>query len=66
MNAVRAKIARVTRALPETKVRILLEFAQWLADRPEALTPRELKSMKRGERQIAGGDYVWWRAVRRT
>jgi hypothetical protein len=66
MSETRQKLEKVVRELSEDESRILLKFAEWLKDQPEELTEKELTVLRRGEKQIREGDFVWWRDVKRS
>lgn len=66
MSAVKQELRKVVGELSEDESRILLKFAEWLREQKEELTEKELAILRRGERQISQGDFVWWRDVKRT
>ena len=66
MNATKQELRKVVGELSEDESRILLKFAEWLREQKEELTDKELAILRRGERQIREGDFVWWRDVKRT
>ena len=60
------ELEKVVGELSDDESRILLKFAEWLRSQGEELTDKELAILHKGERQIRGGDFVWWRDVKRT
>lgn len=66
MSAVKQELEKVVEELSEDESRILLKFAEWLKSQGEELTAKELTILRKGERQIRAGDFVWWRDVKRT
>lgn len=66
MSAAKQELRKVVGQLSEDESRILLKFAEWLRDQEEELTDKELAILRRGERQIRKGEFVWWRDVKRT
>ncbi|OGO17554.1 MAG: hypothetical protein A2Z15_08390 [Chloroflexi bacterium RBG_16_50_11] len=66
MSAVKQELKKVVGELSEDESRILLKFAEWLKDQGEELTDAELATLRRGEKQIREGEFVWWRDVKRT
>ena len=66
MTTARQELDKVIKQLPEDKQRIILRFAEWLRDQESEFTEDELNILRRGEKQIRKGDFVWWRDVKRT
>ncbi len=66
MSAAKQELKKVVGELSEDESRILLRFAEWLKDQGEELTAKELAILRRGEKQIREGEFVWWRDVKRT
>jgi hypothetical protein len=66
MSAAKQELKKVVRELSEDESRILLKFAEWLKDNGEDLTDKELALLRKGEKQIRDGEFVWWRDVKRT
>ena len=66
MSAIKQELENIVEELSEDESRILLKFAEWLREQKEELTDKELAILRRGERQIREGDFVWWRDVKRT
>ncbi len=66
MDVAKQELKEVVGDLSEDKSRILLKFAEWLRDREEHQTEKELAILLKGEKQIRRGDFVWWRDVKRT
>lgn len=66
MSVAKQELKKVVGELSEDESRILLKFAEWLREQKEELTDKELAILRRGERQIREGDFVWWRDVKRT
>ncbi len=66
MSAVKQELRKVVGELSDDESRILLKFAEWLREQKEELTDKELALLRRGEKQIRQGDFVWWRDVKRT
>ena len=65
MSAVKQELKKVVGELSEDESRILLKFAEWLREQKEELTDKELAILRKGEKQIREGDFVWWRDVGR-
>ncbi|HTE86894.1 MAG TPA: hypothetical protein VK821_19445 [Dehalococcoidia bacterium] len=43
-----------------------IDYLRWLAsDEPEELTPEEWESVRKGEAQIARGEWVSWKDLKR-
>jgi hypothetical protein len=66
MSAAKQELKKVLGELSEDESRILLKFAEWLKDRGEELTDKELALLSKGEQQIREGEFVWWRDVKRS
>jgi hypothetical protein len=66
MSVAKQDLKKVVSELSEDESRIILKFAEWLRERKEELTDKELAILQRGEQQIREGDFVWWRDVKRT
>jgi len=66
MSIAKQELRKVVGELSEDESRILLKFAEWLREQKEELSYKELAILRRGERQIREGDFVWWRDVKRT
>lgn len=66
MSAAKQELKKVVGELSEEESRILLRFAEWLKDQGEELSDKELTILRRGEKQIRNGDFVWWRDVKRN
>ena len=66
MGATKEELRKVVGELSEDESHILLRFAEWLKDREDEFTDKELAILHRGERQIREGEFVWWRDVKRT
>ena len=66
MRAAKQELRKVVGQLSQDESRILLRFAEWLRDQQEELTDKELAILRKGEKQIREGDFVWWRDVKRT
>lgn len=66
MSAAKQELRKVVGELSEDESRILLKFAEWLREQKEELTEKELAILRRGEKQISEGAFVWWRDVKRT
>jgi hypothetical protein len=43
----------------------LLEYARWLLEESETLTPKELARVRQGEEQLRRGEYVTLEALKR-
>jgi hypothetical protein len=65
-SAAKQELRKVVGELSEDESRILLKFAEWLKDQGEELTPKELAVLRKGEKQVREGDFVWWRDAKRT
>ncbi len=66
MSAAKQELKKVVGELSEDESRILLRFAEWLKDQGEGLSDKELAILRRGEKQIRDGEFVWWRDGKRT
>ena len=66
MSAAKQELRKVVEELSEDESRILLKFAEWLREQKEELTDKEMAILRRGEKQIRKGDFVWWQDVKRT
>ncbi len=66
MSPAKQELRKVVKDLSEDESRITLRFAEWLREQRDELTEKELAILRRGERQIQEGDFVWWKDVRRT
>ncbi len=66
MSAAKQELKKVVSELSEDESLILLKFAEWLKDQGEELTPKELSLLRKGEKQVRDGEFVWWRDVKRT
>ena len=66
MSTVKEEIRRVLEQLSDEQSRVILKFAQWLAEQEEELTQEELALLQQGEEQFAKGEFAWWRDVKRT
>jgi hypothetical protein len=66
VSAAKEELKRVLEQLSEEESRLVLKFAQWLADQEEELTQEELALLQRGEEQFAKGEFAWWKDVKRT
>ncbi|MBI2957819.1 MAG: hypothetical protein HYY32_03150 [Chloroflexi bacterium] len=66
MSPAKQELIKVVKDLSEDESRITLRFAEWLREQRDELTEKELAMLRRGERQIRNGDFVWWRDIRRT
>ena len=66
MSAAKQELRKVVGELSEDESRIILKFAEWLREQREELNEKELAILRRGEKQIREGDFVWWRDVKRT
>ncbi len=66
MSAAKQELRKVVGELSEDESRILLKFAEWLREQKEELTDKEMAILRRGEKQIRKGDFVWWQDVKRT
>ncbi|MBM2832635.1 MAG: hypothetical protein HW414_1687 [Dehalococcoidia bacterium] len=66
MSTTKQELKKVVGQLSEDESHILLRFAEWLRAQEEELTNKELAILRRGERQIRKGEFVWWRDVKRT
>ena len=66
MSTVKEEIRRVLEQLSDEQSRVILKFAQWLAEQEEELTQEELALLQKGEEQFAKGEFTWWRDVKRT
>lgn len=65
MSVAKQELKKVVGELSEDESRILLKFAEWLKEQGEELTEKELVILSKGEKQIRGGEFVWWRDVKR-
>lgn len=52
-------------SLSDAEAAELLDYARWLREESEALTPEELARAGRGEEEIRRGDTVSWDELRR-
>ena len=66
MSAAKQELRKVVGELSEDESRVLLKFAEWLREQKEELTDKEMAILRRGEKQIRKGDFVWWQDVKRT
>jgi hypothetical protein len=66
MTTAKQELDKVVKQLPEDKQRIILRFAEWLRDQESEFTEEELTILRKGEKQVNKGDFVWWRDVKRT
>ncbi len=66
MSAAKQELKKVVNELSDDESRIVLKFAEWLREQKEELTDKELAILRRGEKQVQNGDFVWWRDVKRT
>ncbi|MBI2832434.1 MAG: hypothetical protein HYX79_09275 [Chloroflexi bacterium] len=66
MSAAKQELKKVVGEFSEDESRILLRFAEWLKEQGEELTGKELAILRRGEKQVREGEFVWWRDVKRT
>ena len=66
MVIAKEELKKIVGELSEDESRILLNFAEWLREQKEQLTDKELAILRRGEKQIRKGDFVWWRDVKRS
>jgi hypothetical protein len=51
--------------LSEARAAELLDYAHWLLEESETLTPEELVRVREGEEQLQRGDYVTLEALKR-
>lgn len=66
MSPAKQALKKVVAELSEDESQILLRFAEWLREQGDEITEKELAILRKGERQIRDGDFVWWRDVKRT
>lgn len=66
MSAAKQELKKVVGELSEDESRIILKFAEWLREQRNEFSTKELAILRRGEKQIREGDFVWWRDVKRT
>ncbi len=52
-------------SLSDAEAAELLDYARWLREEGEALTPEELARVSRGEEEIRRGETVCWDELRR-
>ena len=62
---VKEELRRVVDALDETHAGELLEYASWLQEASETLSPEEIDRVRRGEEQLQRGESVSWEDLRR-
>ena len=58
MSSVKRELTKVVEELSEDESRILLRFAEWLKDKDEQFTDKELAILRKGEQQIRKGEVV--------
>ncbi|NSW83180.1 MAG: hypothetical protein HPY90_07880 [Syntrophothermus sp.] len=64
---VREELLKIMETLNEEDLEELLEYARWLqADKFEELTKEEYRELEEAEAEVARGEVVPWRAIRRT
>ncbi|MEW6143337.1 MAG: hypothetical protein AB1597_09355 [Chloroflexota bacterium] len=66
MTTTKRELGLIVEELSDDERRIILRFAEWLRDQEEQFTENELAILRRGERQVRKGDFVWRRDVKRT
>ena len=63
--ATRDELHRAVDTVSERDTADVLEYVQWLAERPEALTRGEVARVSHGDEQVARGEYVTLDGLRR-
>lgn len=64
--SIREELIKAIEAMDEEDLEELLEYAKWLqADKVE-LSPEEYRELEEAEAEVARGEVVPWRAIRRT
>lgn len=64
--SIREELIKAIETMEEKDLEELLEYARWLqADKVE-LSPEERKELEEAKAEVARGEVVPWRAVRRT
>jgi hypothetical protein len=58
------KLREIVDSLGEVEVDELLDYAYWLVEKCETLTPAELARVREGEEQIRRGDFTTLDALR--
>jgi hypothetical protein len=66
MSAAKQELKKVVNELSDDQSRIVLIFAEWIREQQEELTEAELALLRKGEKQVRNGDFIWWRDVKRT
>jgi len=63
---IREELIKAIETMEEEDLEELLEYARWLkADKVE-LSPEERKELEEAKAEVARGEVVPWRAIRRT
>lgn len=64
--SIREELIKAIETMEEEDLAELLEYARWLqADKVE-LSPEERKELEEAKAEVARGEVVPWRAIRRT
>jgi len=64
--SIRKELLKLIEALSEENLEELLEYARWLQADKEELTLEEYRELEEAEAEVARGEVVPWRAIRRT
>lgn len=65
--SIREELIKAIEAMKEDDLEELLEHAKWLqADKFEELTKEECRELEEAEAEVARGEVVPWRSIRRT
>ncbi|MDI7247280.1 MAG: hypothetical protein QME92_07395 [Bacillota bacterium] len=64
--SLREELLKAIDAMTEEDLEELLEFARWLRADKEELTPDEKRELEEARAEVARGEVVSWREIRRS